>query len=168
MNALPLPPSAKSSGSKDVTWKTAPKSSTRLVLKSEAEAIKVMRAQEWEIEEGQDLLVTPQGNLIPEGRKTPKLEPRKDVPKGYMHNCQVFPDEYVKMYPHVADMYLKEDHRQRTFSSHKANGINCDTSSKDNIIRTNAIDYHRVKLSEKYDDVLVKFLLGRVQKKGGR
>jgi RNA:NAD 2'-phosphotransferase (TPT1/KptA family) len=83
------------------------------VLKNEAEAFKVMRAQEWEIEEGEDLLVTLQGNLIPEGRKTPKLEPRRNVPKGYMHNCQVFPDEYVKMYPHVADMYLKEDHRQR-------------------------------------------------------
>ena len=27
---------------------------------------------------------------------------------------------------------------------------------------------HRVKLHEKYDDVLVKFLLARIQKKGGR
>ena len=62
----------------------------------------------------------------------------------------------------------EEDHRQRTFSSHKANGINCDTSSKDNLIRTTGIDYHRVKLSEIYDDVLAKFLLSRVQKKGGR
>lgn len=34
----------------------------------------------------------------------------------------------------------------------------------DEIIRTTAIDYHRVKLSEKYDDVLAKFLLGRLQK----
>lgn len=38
----------------------------------------------------------------------------------------------------------------------------------DDLIRTTAIDYHRVKLHEKYDDVLVKFLLSRVQKKGGR
>jgi hypothetical protein len=30
------------------------------------------------------------------------------------------------------------------------------------------LDYHRVKLHEKYDDVLVKFLLSRIQKKGGR
>jgi len=38
----------------------------------------------------------------------------------------------------------------------------------DDLIRTTAIDYHRVKLSDIYDDVLVKFLLSRVQKKGGR
>jgi hypothetical protein len=38
----------------------------------------------------------------------------------------------------------------------------------DDLIRTTAIDYHRVKLSEKYDDVLAKFLLGRVQKKRGQ
>ena len=38
----------------------------------------------------------------------------------------------------------------------------------DDLIRTTAIDYHRVKLHEKYDDVLVKFLLARIQKKGGR
>ncbi|MCX6836616.1 MAG: DUF58 domain-containing protein [Verrucomicrobia bacterium] len=38
----------------------------------------------------------------------------------------------------------------------------------DDLIRTTATDYHRVKLHEKYDDVLVKFLLGRVQNKGGR
>ena len=38
----------------------------------------------------------------------------------------------------------------------------------DDLIRTTAIDYHRVKLSDKYDDVLVKFFLSRVQKKGGR
>ncbi len=38
----------------------------------------------------------------------------------------------------------------------------------DDIVRTTAIDYHRVKLHEKYDDVLAKFLLARVQKKGGR
>ena len=31
-----------------------------------------------------------------------------------------------------------------------------------------AIDYHRVKMHDKYDDVLAKFLLGRVEKKGGR
>ncbi len=38
----------------------------------------------------------------------------------------------------------------------------------DELVRTTGIDYHRVKLHEKYDDVLAKFLLGRVQKKGGR
>jgi uncharacterized protein (DUF58 family) len=38
----------------------------------------------------------------------------------------------------------------------------------DDLIRTTGIDYQRVKLSEKYDDVLAKFLLSRVQKKGGR
>jgi len=38
----------------------------------------------------------------------------------------------------------------------------------DDLIHTTAIDYHRVKLSDKYDDALVKFLLSRVQKKGGR
>lgn len=38
----------------------------------------------------------------------------------------------------------------------------------DELIRTTGIDYHRVKLHEKYDDVLAKFLLSRVEKKGGR
>ncbi len=38
----------------------------------------------------------------------------------------------------------------------------------DELVRTTAIDYHRVKLHEKYDDVLAKFLLARIQKKGGR
>ena len=38
----------------------------------------------------------------------------------------------------------------------------------DDLIRTTAIDCHRVKPHEKYDDVLVKFLLARIQKKGGR
>ena len=38
----------------------------------------------------------------------------------------------------------------------------------DELVRTTGIDYHRVKMHEKYDDVLAKFLLGRVEKKGGR
>lgn len=38
----------------------------------------------------------------------------------------------------------------------------------DELVRTTGVDYHRVKLHEKYDDVLAKFLLGRVEKKGGR
>ncbi|MBE2286054.1 MAG: hypothetical protein IAE77_21545 [Prosthecobacter sp.] len=38
----------------------------------------------------------------------------------------------------------------------------------DDLVRTTAIDYHRVKLHEKYDDVLARFLLTRIQKKGGR
>ena len=42
------------------------------------------------------------------------------------------------------------------------------TTEIDDLIRTTAIDCHRVKLHEKYDDVLVKFLLARIQKKGGR
>ena len=93
VNAVPLPPSATSSGSKDTKWKMAHQSSTRLVHKSPEEAVKVMRAQEWEVEEDEDLLQTAQGSLIPEGQKTPKLEPRREQPKGYWYNCQVFPDE---------------------------------------------------------------------------
>jgi uncharacterized protein (DUF58 family) len=38
----------------------------------------------------------------------------------------------------------------------------------DEVIRTTAVDYHRVKLHEKYDDVLARFLLGRTPKRGGR
>ncbi len=37
----------------------------------------------------------------------------------------------------------------------------------DEVIRTAGIDYHRVKMHEKYDDVLAKFLLSRTPKKGG-
>ena len=73
----------------------------------------MMRTLDWEVEEDEALLSTAQGSLIPEGRKTPKLEPRSQTPKGYWHNCQVFPDEYVKAFPHVANMYVKEDHRVR-------------------------------------------------------
>jgi uncharacterized protein (DUF58 family) len=38
----------------------------------------------------------------------------------------------------------------------------------DEVIRTTGADYHRVTLAEKPEDVLAKFLLGRVQKRGGR
>ncbi len=38
----------------------------------------------------------------------------------------------------------------------------------DELVRTTAIDYHRVKLHGRYDDVLVKFLLGRTPKRSGR
>ena len=38
----------------------------------------------------------------------------------------------------------------------------------DDVVRTTAADYHRVTLKEKYDDVLARFLLGRLQKKGRR
>jgi uncharacterized protein (DUF58 family) len=38
----------------------------------------------------------------------------------------------------------------------------------DELVRTSAIDYHRVKMTEKYDDVLVRFLLGRTPKRGSR
>ncbi len=38
----------------------------------------------------------------------------------------------------------------------------------DEVVRTTAVDYHRVKLHEKYDDVLARFLLGRAPKGGGR
>lgn len=38
----------------------------------------------------------------------------------------------------------------------------------DELVRTTGMDYHRVKMHEKYDDVLAKFLLARLEKKGGR
>ena len=62
----------------------------------------------------------------------------------------------------------EEDHGQRTFGSHRVDSINNDTFDKHNLVRTTTIDYHRVKLHEKYNDVLAKFLLARIQKKGGR
>ncbi len=37
----------------------------------------------------------------------------------------------------------------------------------DDLVRTTGIDYRRVKMHEKYDDVLANFLLGRTPKKGG-
>jgi len=38
----------------------------------------------------------------------------------------------------------------------------------DELVRTTGLDYHRVKLDERYDDVLARFLLGRVQKRASR
>jgi uncharacterized protein (DUF58 family) len=38
----------------------------------------------------------------------------------------------------------------------------------DELVRTTGIDYHRVKLHERYDEVLVRFLLGRTPKRGAR
>jgi uncharacterized protein (DUF58 family) len=38
----------------------------------------------------------------------------------------------------------------------------------DEIVRTTGIDYHRVKVHERYDAVLARFLLGRVPKKSSR
>ena len=36
----------------------------------------------------------------------------------------------------------------------------------DELVRTTAMDYHRVKMDERYDDVLARFLLGRTPKRG--
>ena len=38
----------------------------------------------------------------------------------------------------------------------------------DEVVRVTGIDYHRVKMHERYDDVLVRFLLGRTPKRSGR
>jgi uncharacterized protein (DUF58 family) len=38
----------------------------------------------------------------------------------------------------------------------------------DEVVRTTGIDYHRVKMHEKYDDVLARFLLGRAPKRGSK
>jgi uncharacterized protein (DUF58 family) len=38
----------------------------------------------------------------------------------------------------------------------------------DEVVRTSGIDYHRVKMNERYDEVLVRFLLGRTPKRGSR
>ena len=38
----------------------------------------------------------------------------------------------------------------------------------DEVVRTTGMDYHRVKMHERYDDVLVRFLLGRTPKRGSR
>ena len=38
----------------------------------------------------------------------------------------------------------------------------------DDLVRSTGIDYHRVKLHERYDDVLVRFLLGRTPKRASR
>jgi hypothetical protein len=38
----------------------------------------------------------------------------------------------------------------------------------DELVRTTGVDYHRVKLHESYEDVLVRFLLGRAPKGGSR
>ena len=38
----------------------------------------------------------------------------------------------------------------------------------DELVRTTAMDYHRVKMHEPYDEVLVRFLLGRTPKRAAR
>ena len=38
----------------------------------------------------------------------------------------------------------------------------------DELVRTTGVDYHRVKLHERYDEVLVRFLLGRTPKRASR
>ena len=38
----------------------------------------------------------------------------------------------------------------------------------DELVRTTGMDYHRVKMDERYDDVLARFLLGRTPKRGAR
>lgn len=38
----------------------------------------------------------------------------------------------------------------------------------DELVRTTGMDYHRVKLHDRYDDVLARFLLGRTPKRGSR
>ncbi len=38
----------------------------------------------------------------------------------------------------------------------------------DELVRTTGVDYHRVKMHERYDDALIRFLLGRTPKRGSR
>ena len=38
----------------------------------------------------------------------------------------------------------------------------------DELVRTTGMDYHRVKLHDRYEVVLVRFLLGRTPKRGSR
>ena len=38
----------------------------------------------------------------------------------------------------------------------------------DELVRTTGVDYHRVKMHERYDDALVRFHLGRIPKRGAR
>lgn len=38
----------------------------------------------------------------------------------------------------------------------------------DEIVRTTGVDYHRVKMHERYEDVLIRFLLGRTPKRAAR
>ena len=38
----------------------------------------------------------------------------------------------------------------------------------DELVRTTGMDYHRVKMDDRYDDVLARFLLGRTPKRGSR
>ena len=42
------------------------------------------------------------------------------------------------------------------------------TADLDEVVRVTGVDYHRVKMHERYDDVLVRFLLGRTPKRSGR
>lgn len=41
-------------------------------------------------------------------------------------------------------------------------------SEMDELVRTTGVDYHRVKLHDRYEDVLARFLLGRTPKSGSR
>lgn len=41
-------------------------------------------------------------------------------------------------------------------------------SEMDELVRTTGIDYHRIEMHERYDDALVRFLLGRTPKGGSR
>ena len=38
----------------------------------------------------------------------------------------------------------------------------------DDLVRTTGVDYHRVKMHERYDDALIRFLLGRTPKRSAR
>ena len=38
----------------------------------------------------------------------------------------------------------------------------------DELVRTTGVDYHRIKMHERYDDALVRFFLGRTPKRGAR
>ncbi|MEM8953925.1 MAG: DUF58 domain-containing protein [Verrucomicrobiota bacterium] len=57
------------------------------------------------------------------------------------------PTMVVKRYREAVRLYLRE---------------------MDEVIATTGVDYHRVKLHEKYDDVLARFLLGRTPKRAAR
>ena len=52
--------------------------------------------------------------------------------------------------------------------THKRTAVRTYLTEIDELVRTTGMDYHRVKLHERYDDVLVRFLLNRTPKRASR
>jgi hypothetical protein len=68
----------------------------------------------------------------------------------------------------VGDLVRLGEHRRPAFHVEEAHGSAELEAQFLRVVRESAVDYHRVAIDENYEQVLVKFLVGRTRARGVR